>query len=93
MREIKIDAIFKDGVLKPLEKLDLPEQSRVHLVLHAINTDAPADRPLPGWPRYTPADLDEIADQIVDRARVEAALAKIPGSMVEELRRERQGRL
>jgi hypothetical protein len=87
--QTQIDAIFEDGVLKPVVKLDLPEHARVHVVVSTADTNAPPGRPLPGWPRYTPADL-HLADPSVSIEEVRAALAKIPGSMVDELREMRR---
>ena len=84
-----IDAIFEDGVLKPLVKLDLPEHAKVRLILKC-NGEADS-RLLPDWPRSIPADL-HLADLTIDRSEVEAALAKIPCSVVDELRRQREGR-
>jgi hypothetical protein len=88
--QTKIDAIFEDGVLKPLAKLDLPEHVKVQLILKCNGEAEP--QLLLDWPRSIPADL-HLADPKIDRSDVEAALAKIPCSVVNELRRQREGRL
>jgi predicted DNA-binding antitoxin AbrB/MazE fold protein len=88
--QTQIDAIYEDGVFKPLAKLDLPEHARVQLILKG--NGEPDARPLPDWPRSIPADL-YLADPTIDRTEVQAALARIPGSIVDELRRQREGRL
>jgi predicted DNA-binding antitoxin AbrB/MazE fold protein len=86
----QVDAIYEDGVLKPLTMLDLPEHAKVHVIVSSESAEQV--RLLPSWPRSVPAEL-ELADPTIDRDEVLAAMAKIPGSIVEELRRERQGRL
>ena len=30
---MQVEAIYKDNVLKPLTKLDLPEETKVHIIL------------------------------------------------------------
>ncbi len=88
--QTSIDAIYENGVFRPLAKLDLPEGSQVRLIVE--QSDGRADRPMPDWPRFTPPDL-HLADPTVDRAEILAILAKIPGSVVDELREERRGRI
>lgn len=39
-----IEAIFEDGVLTPLEPLELPERQRVRVTVEAINGNSPTDR-------------------------------------------------
>lgn len=84
----QIDAVFEGGVLKPLGKLNLPEHAMVHLF---VTSPSERQRPLSEWPRSQPANL-ELADPAIDRAEVLAATAKIPESVVDELRRDREGR-
>ena len=86
----QIDAIYEDGVLKPLSRLDFPEHAKVKVIVSRTGTEP--IRPLPDWLRSMPADL-ELADPTIDRAEVLDAMAKIPGSIVDELRRKREGRL
>jgi predicted DNA-binding antitoxin AbrB/MazE fold protein len=38
-----IEAIFSNGVLKPVEALDLPEQQRVRLMIEPINPEMQMD--------------------------------------------------
>jgi predicted DNA-binding antitoxin AbrB/MazE fold protein len=85
----QVDAIYEDGVLKPLTKLELPEHSRVQLTVQA--NDQREARLLPEWPRHRPADM-HLANPVVNRAAVLAELAKISGSVVEEFRQQREGR-
>jgi predicted DNA-binding antitoxin AbrB/MazE fold protein len=37
-------AIYADGVLKPEEKLDLPDQQRVHVIIQPIEEQEQIDR-------------------------------------------------
>lgn len=85
-----IDAIFENGVFRPLSPLQLPENARVRLSITGEHT--PAKPSLPNWPRSVPTSL-ELADPNIDRAEVLAAMSKISESVVDELRREREGRL
>jgi predicted DNA-binding antitoxin AbrB/MazE fold protein len=57
-----IDAVYEDGVLKPLDKLDLPEHQRVRVTI-----DLPAGQPgsaaVAAWLQvYEGLSDDEIAD-------------------------------
>ncbi len=38
------EAIYADGVLKPLERLDIPDQQRVRIIIQPINGRTTADR-------------------------------------------------
>lgn len=84
-----IDAIFENGVFRPLSPLQLPENAKVRL---SIADEHAPQQPLPDWPRSVPTGL-ELADPDIDRAAVLAAMSKISESVVDELRREREGRL
>lgn len=39
-----VEAIYADGVLRPVEDLRLPEQQRVRLILEVLDGTAPRDR-------------------------------------------------
>jgi len=86
--QTQVDAIFENGVFRPLSPLVLPDKSKVRLSI--TGEDAPK-RLLPNWPRSIPTILDR-ADATIDRERVQAAMAKISASVVDELRRDREGR-
>ncbi len=43
-----VDAIYEQGILKPLEALDLPEHQRVRLTIHELATESPDDA-LDAW--------------------------------------------
>ncbi len=88
--QTQVDAIFENGVLRPLSPLELPEKAKVRL---SITGEAvPPKQLLPDWPRSAPAN-PELADPTIDHADVLAAMSKISESVVDELRREREGRL
>ena len=70
-----LDAIYSDGVLKPLEELDLPENQRVRITISVPVSvpDAEAvERSLQAWHQvYAGLSADEIAavEQVaLDRA-------------------------
>jgi predicted DNA-binding antitoxin AbrB/MazE fold protein len=39
-----IEAIYSNGVLKPVDALDLTEQQRVRLILHTVDSNGSHDR-------------------------------------------------
>jgi len=80
-----LQAIFEKGVLRPLEPLSLDENQQVTV------TVSEKDEAL--WPdtsflRY----LENEADDSIDIEQLRVALAKIPGSLVEDFRNERNDR-
>ncbi len=76
-----IEAIYADGVLKPTEALELPEQQRVELTMRVIpDNGRPADdRCIDAWPQMEgsretrQAALDQLFDEI-DRANLQLKL-------------------
>lgn len=80
-----IPAIFEKGMLRPLAPLDLREQQRVSVTISPETAEEP-------WldAEYH-ADCESAADQIT-LEEVRAALAKIPGSLTEDFRAEREER-
>lgn len=86
----QVDAVFENGIFRPRSPLELPEKAKVRL---SITGETVAQKQLlPDWPRSVPANL-ELADPTIDRAQVLAAMSKISESVVDELRRQRDGRL
>ena len=80
-----LQAVYEQGVLRPLEPLPLQEHQQVTVTV--------SDREEADWLdatflRY----LETQADDSVTLEQVRSALAKIPGSMVEDFRRERDER-
>jgi predicted DNA-binding antitoxin AbrB/MazE fold protein len=70
--ERTLSAIYEDGVLKPLEALDLPEHQRVTITLELRNHETPEEA-LNAWASiYTglsPQEIDEIETIALDRTR------------------------
>ena len=78
----RLQAVYKPGVLRPLEPLPFAEHQQVTLTV--------SDQPHPdesdtAFLRYLEAE----ADDSVSLEAVRAALATIPGSLAEDFRRER----
>ena len=80
-----LQAVFENGVLRPLEPLSLKEQQKVTLT---VSDQDDGDLMDSAFLRY----LESQADESVTLEEVRAALTKIPGSMVEDFRRERDDR-
>jgi predicted DNA-binding antitoxin AbrB/MazE fold protein len=79
---LSLQAIFENGVLRPLEPLALRERQEVTVTI----TD---EVDLPGLPGGIAADF---SGEPVTLERVRAGLAKIPGSLSEEFVKEREDR-
>jgi predicted DNA-binding antitoxin AbrB/MazE fold protein len=79
-------AIFEAGMLRPLAPLDLNEQERVEV---ALVRGAPASET--SEEDYVPAIAVD-ADPAITLHQVQQALAKIPGSLVDDFTRERDER-
>jgi len=77
-----LQAIYEKGVLRPLEPLALQEHQ---LVTVTVSDQEDGDWVDTAFLRY----LETQADESVTLEQVRSALAKIPGSMVEDFRRER----
>jgi predicted DNA-binding antitoxin AbrB/MazE fold protein len=80
-----LHAVYENGVLRPLEPLALNERQQVTVTVTDQDDSDLADT---AFLRY----LEAQADESVTLDQVRAALAKIPGSMVEDFRRERDDR-
>jgi predicted DNA-binding antitoxin AbrB/MazE fold protein len=76
-----VEAIYKNGVLRPLELVDLPEHQRVQVTV--TDGDEWLDRDYIQW----------AASQVQETVSLEAvrkALAKIPGSLTADFIAERE---
>jgi predicted DNA-binding antitoxin AbrB/MazE fold protein len=78
-------AVYENGVLRPLEPLDFNEHQQVTVT---VSDNGDGDWVDLAYLRY----LETQADESVTLEQVRAALAKIPGSMAEDFRRERDDR-
>lgn len=74
-----LKAVYENGVLRPLEPVDLEEHARVTLRIVAASTSELLEK-LPD--QASPADLET----------VRAALSKIPGSLAADVNTEREDR-
>jgi predicted DNA-binding antitoxin AbrB/MazE fold protein len=81
-----LQAIYENGVLRPLEPLDLSEQQRVTVIL---TDEAPSE---PWLDTEYLADCAAETEDEVSLEEVRAALAKIPGSLTEDFIAEREDR-
>jgi predicted DNA-binding antitoxin AbrB/MazE fold protein len=81
-----LQAIYENGVLRPLEPLDLPEHQQVAVVVSQLPT-ASLDE---DWmdTEYLRLAASE-ADDSISLEAVRAALAKIPGSLTADFIAER----
>lgn len=65
-----IEAIYEQGMLKPVETLDLPEHQRVRLTIHELAAESP-DETLAAWQQVyedlTEADIVAIETLACDR--------------------------
>lgn len=80
-------AVYENGVLRPLEQLDLPDQKEVTVVI----TEAPEDDQ--SWLDVEFLRMSQSeADDSIALESVRQALAKIPGSMTPDFMAERDDR-
>ncbi len=70
--ERTVSAVYEDGVLKPLEALDLPEHHRVTITLELPSREAPEEA-LKAWSAVyeglSREEVDEIEAIALDRSR------------------------
>jgi predicted DNA-binding antitoxin AbrB/MazE fold protein len=78
-------AVYEKGVLRPLEPLAFKENEQVTVT---VSDQEEGDWLDATFLRYLEAE----ADDSVTLEQVRSALAKIPGSMVEDFRKERDER-
>lgn len=80
----RVTAIYENGVLRPLEPVDLPEHQRVLVTFHAFEED------------WLDTDfMDSCTAEVKEPVGLEAVrriLAKVPDSLAEAIVAERDGR-
>ena len=82
-----IEAIYRNGVLRPLQPLDLPEELRVILDIHIADTRLPGDS-LAAWQAvYAGLSIDDVSvvEQIA-RTENPSHFRRIPDLPVESWR-------
>jgi predicted DNA-binding antitoxin AbrB/MazE fold protein len=78
----RIDAIYENGVLQPLEPLNLPEHERVSITVESANDE--------DWLDHDAMRMAEAeGDPSIPLEAVRKALASIPGSLAETVIAER----
>ena len=80
-----LKAIYENGILRPLEPLALEEHQQVTLT---VSDQGESDRTDVGFLEY----LEDRADDAITIEQVRKAMSKIPGSMAEDFRSERDER-
>jgi predicted DNA-binding antitoxin AbrB/MazE fold protein len=83
-----LKAVYENGVLRPLEALPFRNKKVVNVTVS--DSSAIPDELVDG---DFLADCQTLADDSVTLEQVRAALAKIPGSMAEEIIRDRDDRV
>ena len=82
-----VPAIYENGVLRPLEPLDLSERQRVAIsVVESPTTD------IDSWLDHEFLTELEAAETVPSLAEVRAALAGLNGNLSDDIRRERDSR-
>jgi predicted DNA-binding antitoxin AbrB/MazE fold protein len=83
-----LPAIYENGVLRPLEPLDLKESQTVAVTI----SDSPEDL-VDRWLDHDyVAAVDALDEPEPSLEEVRAALASIPGNLSDDIRRERESR-
>jgi predicted DNA-binding antitoxin AbrB/MazE fold protein len=98
-----VEAVYKNGVIEPLEKLDLPESQRLRITVETMEEDterqareqyerAVAILERRGTRRYTREELEAVFGPIhpVDPEEADRVFAKLGGKLSEEIIRERE---
>lgn len=88
--EKTIGAIYENGMLRSLKSLHLAESQQVLLTIHESADVVTADKDVLDHELLKSLESEELAD--VSLEDVQAALAKIPGSMTAEFIAEREER-
>ena len=82
----KLQAVYEEGVLRPVETLLLKEHQLVSVIIVEDTDDDGQDEEL----RFEdPANFEPLADHTVTRETVREELSKIPGSLDADFRDER----
>ncbi|MFN7934745.1 MAG: antitoxin family protein [Bryobacteraceae bacterium] len=83
-----LSAVFENGVLRPLEPLDLQESQRVSITVF----DTPEDLLDELLDHEYMAAIDAMDEPEPTLEEVHAALSKIPGNLSDDVRAEREAR-
>jgi predicted DNA-binding antitoxin AbrB/MazE fold protein len=83
----QFDAVYENGVLRPLNPVDLPEHERLSVI---VNRPADPLADVLDWDAHEMAATE--GDESISLEDVQAALSKIPGSMADVVSAERDER-
>jgi len=83
----QFDAVYENGVLRPLHPVDLPEHERLSVI---VNRPADPLADVLDWDAHELAATE--GDESISLEEVQAALSKIPGSMADVVSAERDER-
>lgn len=89
--EMQVEAVYKNGVLRPLQPLNLAEDERVRISIAKTPAAVPA-------PQIAVEYLTRLKQELRDAPpapsleEVRRRLAKIPGSLTADFEAEREGR-
>jgi predicted DNA-binding antitoxin AbrB/MazE fold protein len=83
----QFDAVYENGVLRPLNPVDLPEHERLSVI---VNLPADPLTDVLDWEAHELAATE--GNESVSLEDVQAALSKIPGSMADVVSAERDER-
>ena len=83
----QFDAVYENGVLRPLNPVDLPEHERLSVI---VNRPADPLANLLDWDAHELAATE--GDESISLEAVQVALSKIPGSMADVVSTERDER-
>ena len=81
-----VQAVYEDGILRPLEPLELAEHERVSLVVAS-----PPEAKRRESDEYVPL-VAELGESDMSWDEIQALLSKIPGSLADDFDRERDER-
>jgi predicted DNA-binding antitoxin AbrB/MazE fold protein len=83
-----VEAIYENGVLRPLEPLDLQDSQRVRITVGTPDGRSESDMK---WLDEVRAEVAEMTD-IPSREEIREMLSVIPGSLTEDFSAEREER-
>ena len=87
--ERTVAAVYENGVLRPLEPLDLPEHQQVQVTV--LEPPSPADHDVLDTDYIRAVEKMDLPDVSLDEVR--RALSGIPGTMTADFIEEREERL
>jgi len=84
----RVDAVYEQGVLRPLHPINLADNERVSLIIAAGGDEDIDECDILDYA----SSIEEEGDPGITWEQVQAALAKLPGSLCADFDRERDER-